>query len=447
MDRIKHLCFFVWAIIGIVLLVGASIYLLGQVVSAIAIVLISVFIVFVLRAPVAWLERHGVPRLPGSLLAYLGALILVATILLVFIPLISDQAYGFIKLVPDYVAQATTAFNDFYHEYRYLLDDSNIQQMVSGAASDLSAWAGNMVSQSAQGLINFGTNVVTTAIVISMSLIVGFWVLKDLPKIGREMRIVIGPKREEDALFIASALSRAFGGYLRGITIASICTGTIAGIGYYLIGLPYPAVLGLFTGLMNFIPYVGPWVAGIIAALIGLFVSPVAALLSIIATVLAQQIVDNFIQPRVMSSTVDLHPSVVLVGVFAGGAIGGVVGLIAAIPLLSAVRAIFVHYFEKRTGRQLSSEKGALFKSASVKPPQHLGDEGDGGSADADGGADSGGAGDAVNAVDAARAGNAKGAKDAQDVASAGGATGADDTQDRTPSASKASDDDASVAH
>jgi predicted PurR-regulated permease PerM len=443
MDRIKHLCFFVWAIIGIVLLVGASIYLLGQVVSAIAIVLVSAFIVFVLRAPVAWLERHGVPRLPGSLLAYLGALLAVAAILLIFIPLITEQIRSFIELVPGYVTQATAAFNDFYHEYRHLLEDSNIQQAVSGAASELSGWARSMVSQSAQGVIVFGTNVVTTAIVISMSLIVGFWVLKDLPKIGRELRVVIGPKREEDALFIASVLSRAFGGYLRGITIASVCTGTIAGIGYYLIGLPYPAVLGLFTGLMNFIPYVGPWVAGIIAALIGLFVSPVAALLSIIATVLAQQLVDNFIQPRVMSSAVDLHPSVVLVGVFAGGAIGGVVGLVAAIPLLSAVRAIFVHYFEKRTGRQLSSEKGALFKSASAKPAKHTGDEEGGGSADADGGADSAGTEGAVGAKGAQGATGATGA----DSGDTEGAVGAGGAGNRTPSASNASDDDASATH
>jgi predicted PurR-regulated permease PerM len=203
-----------------------------------------------------------------------------------------------------------------------------------------------------------------------MALIVGFWVLKDLPTIGRELRVVIGPKREEEALFIASVFSRAFGGYLRGISIAGLCTGVMAGIGYYFIGLPYPAVLGLLTGLMNFIPYVGPWIAGIIVALIGLFVSPLAALLSILATLLAQQVTDNFITPRVMSSVVELHPAIVLVGVFAGGALGGIVGLIIAIPLLSSARAIFVYYFEKRTGRRLLDESGAMFKGRSIHDPK-----------------------------------------------------------------------------
>jgi predicted PurR-regulated permease PerM len=170
--------------------------------------------------------------------------------------------------------------------------------------------------------------------------------------------------REEEALFISSVLARAFGGYLRGITIAGLCTGTIAGIGYYLIGLPYPAVLGLLTGLMNFIPYVGPWIAGSVCALIGLFISPIAALLSVVVTLVAQQATDNFITPRVMSSVVQVHPAIVLVGVFAGGALGGIPGLIVAIPLLSTVKALFVYYFEKRTHRKLIDEKGALFKGS-----------------------------------------------------------------------------------
>jgi predicted PurR-regulated permease PerM len=369
-ERVKHLCFLIWAIIGIVLLVGAVGYLLGQVVAALVVMGLAAFFVFTLRVPVAWLEARRVPRWCGSLISYLGAFFCILLVLFIFIPVIWEQALGLIQLIPDYITQGTLAFNEFYQQYSYLLEDSNIQQVIGRVASELSAWAGDLVSRSAQGVITLGTNVVTSVIVFTMALIVGFWVLKDLPTIGRELRVVIGPKREEEALFIASVFSRAFGGYLRGITVAGLCTGVMAGIGYYFIGLPYPAVLGLLTGLMNFIPYIGPWIAGIVVALIGLFVSPLAALLSIVTTLLAQQVTDNFITPRVMSSVVELHPAIVLVGVFAGGALGGIVGLIIAIPLLSSVRAIFVYYFEKRTGRRLLDESGAMFKGHSMHDPK-----------------------------------------------------------------------------
>jgi predicted PurR-regulated permease PerM len=148
--------------------------------------------------------------------------------------------------------------------------------------------------------------------------------------------------------------------------VAGTCTGMMAGICYHFIGLPYPVVLGLLTGLMNFIPFVGPWIAGVIVALVGLFVSPLAALLAIIATIVPQSITDNFITPRVMAHAVELHPSVILIVLFAGGALGGILGMICAIPVTAAAKSIFVYYFEKRTGRQLISLKGALFKG---KPP------------------------------------------------------------------------------
>jgi predicted PurR-regulated permease PerM len=348
------------------LLLVALGYVLGHILSALVVVGIAAFIVFILRVPVAWLERRRVPRWLGALIAYLGALLVVSAVMLIFIPTIWEQAMGLIQLIPNYVTQATAGFNELYQQYNYLLEDSNIQQMVSRTASNLSDWAVGLVSQSAQGVIILGTNMVTSIIVFVMSLIVGYWVLMDLPKIGREMRVIIGPKREEEVMFVASAFSRAFGGYLRGVTVAAFCTGIIAGIGYYLIGLPYPAVLGLLTGLMNFIPYVGPWVAGTVAAIIGLFISPVAALLTIIVSLLAQQLTDNFITPRVMSSVVELHPAITLVGVFVGGALGGITGLIMAIPLLSTAKVVYAHYFEKRTGRRLIDEAGALFKGSST---------------------------------------------------------------------------------
>ena len=402
-ERVKRLCFLIWAIIGIILLVIAAGYILGQIKTALAIVGLSAFIVFILRVPVAWLERRGVHRLPGTAIAYLGSFIIIALILLIFIPLIWEQTLGLIQLIPGYVNDATIAFNEFYQEYSYLLEDSNIKQVVAGAASDLSSWAREIVSQSTIGAINLGVNLATALIVFVVSLVASFWVLKDLPRIGRELRIIIGPKREQEVMFIATSVSRAFGGYLRGMTISGASVGIMAGVGYYLLGLPYPAVLGLMIGLLNFIPFIGPWIAGFVVAVIGLFISPLIALISIVITVVAEQITDNLVLPRVMYSVVDMHPAVILVAVVAGGALGGPIGLICAIPLLSAVKAIYVHYFEKRTGRKLGNEKGALFK---VHAPSKDGDDaaGAGGDDAADAGGDASQSGEAVSGTGAGAA-------------------------------------------
>ncbi|MDR1714110.1 MAG: AI-2E family transporter [Coriobacteriales bacterium] len=363
LERIRRLCLQVWAVIGIVLLVGGAAWVLSKVWTAIVIVLVSALLVFILRAPVAWLEKHKVPRGLGAAIAYVGSFLLIALILLIFIPLIWEQFIELLMLIPGYITQTSNSFTNLYNEYSYLLQDSNINQVVGSLASQASSFVANLAGRAGGFAFDFGTNVVTAVVVLFLSLVVGFWVLMDLPAISRELLVLIGPKRREDARFISSACSQALGGYLKGMVVAGTCTGIISGIGYSLIGLPYPAVLGLLTGLMNFIPFVGPWISGIVVALIGLYMSPLIALLAIVVTVAAQQITDNFITPRVMSTVVELHPAIVLIGVFAGGASGGVLGLIAAIPILAAAKSIFVYYFERRTGRKLVSLKGAFFRS------------------------------------------------------------------------------------
>ncbi|NLG10114.1 MAG: AI-2E family transporter [Coriobacteriaceae bacterium] len=369
-ERIRLRFFLIWSIIGVLLLLVALGYVLGQVWTAISIVLFSAFLVFIMRSPVSALEKRGVPRILGTALSFLGAFVIVAAIVLIFAPIIWGQMVGLLSLIPQYAEQSQDFWNDIYHQYSYLLEDDAIKQLIAQAATEVSRWAANTASVSAGSVITVGANLVVGVVVMTVSLVVCFWVLKDLPRIGKELLILIGPRYASDALFIATTCARSLGGYIKGMVIACICTGTISGIGFAIIGLPYPAVLGLFTGLMNFIPFVGPWVSGIIVGCIGLFSGPIVALLAVLCLVIAQQTTDNFISPRVMSYAVELHPAVVLVVLIAGGAIGGALGILAAIPLTSALKTIFVHYFQKRTGRQLLSADGAIFRGTAVDREQ-----------------------------------------------------------------------------
>lgn len=378
-ERIRRSFFLIWSIIGVLLLLVACGYVLGQVWTAISIILFSAFLVFIMRSPVAALEKRGVPRILGTAISFVGAFLIVAAIVLIFAPIIWGQLVGLLSLIPQYIQQSQDFWNDAYQKYSYLLEDDAIKQLITQAATEVSRWAANTASVSAGSVITVGANLVVAVVVMTVSLVVCFWVLKDLPRIGKELLILIGPRYAPDALFIATTCARSLGGYIKGMVIACICTGTISGIGYAIVGLPYPAVLGLFTGLMNFIPFVGPWVSGIIVGCIGLFSGPIVALLGVLCLVIAQQTTDNFISPRVMSYAVELHPAVVLVVLIAGGAIGGALGILAAIPVTSALKTIFVHYFQKRTGRQLLSADGAIFKGTPVapEPAEETSDAGD----------------------------------------------------------------------
>lgn len=108
---------------------------------------------------------------------------------------------------------------------------------------------------------------------------------------------------------MVAILSRSVGGYMRGMVVTSICGGILAFIGFTIIGHPYAALMAIFTGIMHLVPVVGPWVSAAIATVLGFMFSPMLALWTLIVTMDAQNVTDNVISPKVMQSSVQVHPS------------------------------------------------------------------------------------------------------------------------------------------
>lgn len=357
--------------LGTIVLVVGALWVIGQIWTPISIILFSAFLVFILRAPVAFLERKGVPRVFGTFIMYVVALLVIAIIVLIFVPVAVEQLVGFVSMLPGYLEQAGSYFSRTFAEINTLLEQSGIQNVLTTVSTELAKWATTFASESATAMVSTASTIGTSLLVAGVSMIVGFWVLKDLPRFGKEVYKIVGPRFAEDIQVISNTCNRSLGGYLRGMVVSCLCTGTMAFIAYSIIGMQYPLVMAFFTGLMVFIPFIGPTIAWILAGFMGLLVSPLTAILAAALTLAAQLINDNLISPRVMGDSVELHPAVILVVIFIGSALGGIFGMLCAIPLASAVKALFVYYFEKKTGRQLVSEKGALFKghpSSSVSP-------------------------------------------------------------------------------
>jgi len=348
--------------IGVVVLVVGAFWVISQIWAPISIILFSAFLVFILRTPVAFLESKGVPRALGAAIMYVVTLMVLAGIGLIFVPVVAEQLLGFVRSLPQYLQQAGAFLSETFAQVNDFLEESGVQNVFATVSAELAKLATSLASNSATAMFATATSIGVALVVAALSIIVGFWVLKDLPRLRIELYKLVGPKRSEDVRVVASAFSRALGGYLRGMVVACICTGTLTFIAYSIIGLPYPLVLALFTGLMVFIPFIGPSLAWIVAGFVGLLISPLTGILAVVLTVASQISYDNLVAPRVMGGTVELHPAIILIVIFTGAALGGIFGMLCAIPLTAAAKAIFVYYFEKKTGRQLVSEKGALFK-------------------------------------------------------------------------------------
>ena len=360
-----------------IIILAVLFYLAGQVLnilaSPIAIVVWTTIIVFCLKGPVNNLEKKGISRVWGSCVSFL--LLLVALILLcwlLFSPSLGlgGQFASLIETIPGQINDLTHWLNQMYDQYSYIFQDDRVNSWINDTLKSIGGWFSSVASVSAEGVMVAGSSVANTALILGFSLVVSFWVLIELPALGREIKRLFGPRFQDDLNIIYLTGTRVMGGYIKGTLLQCLLIGVGCGVGYAVMGIPSAAALGVITGLLNIIPVIGPWLGGAVAALISLFVSPLIALITLIYTIVVQQVVYTFISPKIMGNSVDIHPALVILALMTGSALGfavsgflgSIVGMLVSIPAVAAAKSLFVYYFEKKTGRIIVSEDGVIFK-------------------------------------------------------------------------------------
>jgi hypothetical protein len=119
--------------------------------------------------------------------------------------------------------------------------------------------------------------------------------------------------------------------------------------GFWLIGLNFWLIIGMIAGFLNIIPFVGPWVGGAMGFTVGLVTgSLTTAIWAAVVALVVQQIDNNFVSPTVLRATVRLHPAVVILVLLLGGAIGGLWGVLLAVPAMAAIKIVGGHLWRTR---------------------------------------------------------------------------------------------------
>lgn len=371
-DKARRRFLNVWTIVGAIALTWVVVQLLNILSVPVAIVIWTTVIVFVLRGTVNKLEEIGINRTVGTAIGYVIMFAVLALVaFLLFSPGVgmNTQFANLIENVPVYVQGISDWANDMYARYAYMLEDESVRAFVTDVQASAMEWAGDFAKNSASGAIAFGTGLANAFMAIGFALVVAFWILMQLPQLGRECKRLVGDAHAEDLEMLHITFTRVMGGYIKGTLLQCAIIGVACGILFAVLGIPNSMALGGITGILNIIPIIGPWLGGGLAAIVGIFVSPLVAVIAILGTIVIQQFVYTFISPKIMSDSVDIHPALTLIALMAGSALGGamgglpgsLVGMLASIPAVAVAKSVFVYYFEKRTGRRLVSKDGVFF--------------------------------------------------------------------------------------
>jgi predicted PurR-regulated permease PerM len=341
-ERFRRWGIIVWSLIGMLILAYVALRSLLSVREIFPPLVVAIVTIYTLNPFVTRLETLGIRRVFGGCLAYFVLLSIVGIGLALLIPVLIHQGQAFARDFPETIDRLGDMANRLGDTIeRRTGTEVNLQEWIGGR-SDLAADTLNRVG-------GFLTAAAETLTLIVVGLVVGFYLLIDIPRLSRSGLRLVPPDRRDEVRTIAHDVGAAMGGFFRGQLLVAFIVGVMSSIGLLIIGLPYWAVVGLIAGFFNLIPLIGPFVGAVPAIIIALALKPpVTALFVIIVLTVVQQIDNHFISPNVMRWSVRLHPVTVMLSLTIGAALGGFFGMLVTVPMVASVKVVAAHFWRTR---------------------------------------------------------------------------------------------------
>ncbi len=304
--------------------------------------------------PVAdWLERAGLSRTAATLLILLAFLLALTAALIILVPVLASQLADFIRVLPDYLHKLQSLITSFDPQWLERHLGIEVGSLRQGLNSLLGSGVG-FVSSVFQSIWSSGVALFSIAGLFVVTPVVAFYMLLDWDRMvatvdGWVPRDHLGTVRQ-----IAADVNASTAGFVRGQGTLCLVLGVMYAVGLTLTGLNFGILIGLFAGLISFIPYVGSMVGLVLAlgvAVVQFWPDWLMVVLVAAVFFIGQFIEGNILQPRLVGKSVGLHPVWLMFSLFAFGALFGFVGLLIAVPAAAAV-AVLVRF---AIGRYLDS--------------------------------------------------------------------------------------------
>lgn len=350
----------------LVLVVG---YLLIQIQFVLVLVLLSLVFATAIQRPVDALERRHIPRPLAILLVYAMLIAAITVLFMVLSPAVREQAVMFREQAPESLEELREAWRASGNA---LLSGVGQQMLGRGIAFIENPSVGASIPLPGGAAVGLLTGLGGGIIGLVTLLIISFYYLMEKAWLRR---VVLSNASAETRIRVSKTwdeVEQKVGDWLRGQLTLVLIIGVTATIGYAVMGIRFWPLLGLWAGVTEIIPILGPWLGGIPAVIIALTQGWEKALL-VVGFILILQMTENAILvPRVMRGAVGLSPLAVFLAILAGTEFAGVAGALLAIPVAAAIQVLLSQYTEARREAKLagiSALPGWRWMRGSVAPP------------------------------------------------------------------------------
>jgi predicted PurR-regulated permease PerM len=284
------------------------------------------------------LERLGLPRVAATTVILLFSILLLVLIGLLVVPILGDQIVKFAGDLPSLMQSLLARFNDVAPQWMkdaITKSGTDIQGSISDITGEAAGWTATLLASVWSG----GMALVNILSLMVVTPIVAFYLLADWDRLVAKMDSWLPRDHAEAIRAIFSDIDSAMAGFIRGQGTVCLLLGLFYALALSIAGLKFGLIIGLGAGLLSFIPYVGALVGGVVAIGVGLvqFWPDFASIAIVIGIFAAGQFIEgNFLSPKLVGSSIGLHPVWLMFALFAFGYVFGFVGLLLAVPLAAA---------------------------------------------------------------------------------------------------------------
>lgn len=292
------------------------------------------------------LEDRGLKRTLSVFIVYLGVIIFVILLLWAVIPplivQITDTSKNLTALV--------STNSDFLSNIVTKLDPSGVfglENIEEEIYLSLTNWITHIGINLPNTIITMVTSFVTGIGTMIIGFVIGFYMLFNFNNVTMHIMNMIPKKQKKNVETLMERSSNILHEYIKGTMLIATMLFITCLIGFSIMGLKNPLLFALIVGVTNLIPYIGPYIGGVPAAIVGFSQDPIIGLLIIIFLVINQTLEGNFITPMVMSKKLDIHPVTVIIMLLIFGHFFGIIGMILATPI-AAIGKVFYDFFNEK---------------------------------------------------------------------------------------------------
>ena len=301
------------------------------------------FVIAWLLDPLVTRFQKKMPRGLACTLVYLIFIAFLVGIVALFIPSLASGVHDLVNSFPKTIDSIQDFISNLFQGNTMLGDyQDQILTKIGEVGTSLAQTLPNTLLSFARTLVSGGTS-------FFLGMLIGFYLLFDFRKVKGHILSLMPNSWHENAKDLMNRMNSRLRSYVQGVLLVMLFVFITQFIGLSLAGLRAPVVFAIFCAITDIIPYIGPWIGGIPAVIIGFTMDPMTGIFTLVSIVVCQILENNFYQPLIMGKAMKLHPVTIILGLLIFSHFFGMIGMIIATPVIACFKIVF-EFIEEKTG-------------------------------------------------------------------------------------------------